>query len=108
VNVYCNSFAIKGSFIAKEFKMLSPFYNMFLSIQILFDYKSKYNAKLLDFPLSIQRVITKMMNHNNQILLFKILRLYFHFVRLFFLMVEMECEPQFFHWTFVFLKFVIF
>jgi hypothetical protein len=45
VNVYCNSFAIKGSFIAKEFKMLSPFYNMFLSIQILFDYKSKYNAQ---------------------------------------------------------------
>jgi hypothetical protein len=40
-----HSFVIKGSFIAKEFKMLSPFYNMFLSIEILFDYKSKYNAQ---------------------------------------------------------------
>jgi len=45
-----------------------------------------------------------MMNHNNQILLFKILRLYLHFVRLFFLMVEMEREPQFFHWTFCLLE----
>lgn len=104
LNVCCNSFAIKGSFIVKEFKMLSPFYNSSFQLKYYLTINLNIMPELLDFPLSIQRVITKMMNHNNQIFLFKIFRLYFHFVRLFFLIVEMECEPQFFHWTFCLLE----
>jgi hypothetical protein len=46
---------------------------MFL-IEIKFNYKSKYIAQAIynkKFPLPKQKVITKMMNHNNQILSFK-------------------------------------
>jgi len=50
-----------------------------LIIEIQFDYKSKYIAQIIynkKFPLPTQKVITKMMNHNNQILSSKTLWLY--------------------------------
>jgi len=51
---------------------------MFL-IEIKFNYKSKYIAQAIynkSFPLPKQKVITKMMNHNNQILSFRTLCFY--------------------------------
>jgi hypothetical protein len=62
----------------------------FLIIEIQFDYESKYIAQVIynkKIHLSKQKVITKMMNHNSQILSSKTL----HFCKLiFFISIEME------------------
>jgi hypothetical protein len=69
-------------------------------IEIQFNYKSKciaqaiYNKKNLFLK---QKVITKMMNHNNQILSFK--TLCFYKLMSSFIFVEMKFDPQFFHST---------
>jgi len=81
MKLYALTFKV-GKYIIRTFKIsfFQMKYNSRLQIQ--------YNAQTTygkGFPLPIQRVITKMINHNNQILLFKTFRLYFHFVRCFLL-----------------------
>jgi hypothetical protein len=66
---------------------------MFL-IEIKFNYKFKYIAQAIynkTFPLPKQKVITKMMNHNNQILWFK--TLCFYKLMFSFIFVEMKFDP---------------
>jgi hypothetical protein len=57
-------------------------------------YKSKYIAQVIYnqiFPLPKQKAITKMMNHNHQILSSK--TLCFYKLMFYFIFVEMEFEP---------------
>jgi hypothetical protein len=61
---------------------------MFLFIEIQFDYKSKYIAQVIcnkKIPLPKQKLITKMVNHNNQMVV--ILKICFHKL-IFFLSVD--------------------
>ncbi len=71
---------------------LQNHFNFFLKIEIQFYYKSKYMAQVIynkSFPPLKQKVITKIMNYNNQILSFKTLCLYK--LMFSFIFVEMTC-----------------
>jgi len=66
---------------------------MFL-IEIQFNHKSKYIAQAIynkKIPFLKQNVITKMMNHNNQILSFK--TLCFYKLMFLFFLVEVKFDP---------------
>jgi hypothetical protein len=69
--------------------------NIFLNVfftEIQFEYKSKYIAQAIcnkTFPLPKQKLITNMMNHNNQMVVIE--KICFHKL-IFFLFVEMELK----------------
>ncbi len=65
--------------------------NLMFLIEIQFNYKSKYIVQTIynkKFPLLKEKVITKMMNHNNQFKTLCVYKLMFSFI-----FVEMKFDP---------------